>query len=67
MGGFGRVKLRAAFDIPENITLISMIAVGHQAEPDVLAGDVREREIAPRKRQPLADIFFDAGWGVPIK
>ena len=67
MGGFDPAKLRSAFSIPENITLISMIAVGHQAEPEVLTGDVRAQELAPRKRQPLGENFFEAGWGVPLK
>lgn len=67
MGGFDAHKLRDAFDIPEHIALMSMIAVGHQAAPDVLAGEVQEREIAPRKRQALGKNFFDGGWGIPIK
>ena len=67
MGGFDAAKLRAAFGIPENITLISMIAVGHQAEPDVLTGEAREQEIAPRKRRPLGEIFYDSAWEIPFK
>jgi nitroreductase len=67
MGGFDVQKLRDAFGIPTHITLMSMIAVGYQAAPDVLAGEVREREIAPRKRRPLGEVFFEGGWGIPIK
>ena len=67
MGGFDTAKLHTAFDIPENITLVSMIAVGYQAEAKILNGDVREQELAPRKRRPLSENFFEAGWGVPLK
>jgi len=67
MGGFDAQKLREAFGIPAHITLMSMIAVGHQAVPDVLTGEVREREIAPRKRRPLGEVFFEGGWNIPIK
>lgn len=67
MGGFDAQKLRGAFGIPEHITLMSMIAIGHQAAPDVLTGEVREREIAPRKRRPLGEVFFEGGWDIPIK
>ncbi|MBT9613344.1 MAG: nitroreductase family protein [Burkholderiales bacterium] len=67
MGGFDAQKLRDAFGIPAHITLMSMIAVGYQAAPDVLTGEVREREVAPRRRRPLGEIFFEGGWGVPIK
>lgn len=67
MGGFDAQKLREAFGIPAHITLMSMIAVGLQAAPDVLAGEVREREIAARKRRALGENFFEGGWGVPIQ
>lgn len=67
MGGFDAQKLREAFGIPAPISLMSMIAVGHQAAPEVLAGEVREREIAPRKRRVLGETFFEGEWGVPIK
>lgn len=67
MGGFDSAKLRASFGIPEPINLISMIAVGYQTDPEVLTGEVRESEIAPRKRQPLGAVFFDSGWEVALK
>jgi nitroreductase len=66
MGGFDAQKLAAAFAIPENITPMAMIAVGYQAEPDILEGEVRANETAPRKRQPLGSLFFDGAWGKAI-
>ena len=66
MGGFDAQKIHEAFGVPAHITLMSMIAVGYQAAPDVLTGEVREREIAPRQRRPLGEIFFEGGWGIPI-
>ena len=66
MGGFDAQKLRAAFAIPDDITLMAMIAVGYQAAPNILVGEVRENETAPRKRQPLGALFFDGAWGKTI-
>ncbi len=66
MGGFDAQKLHHAFAIPDNITLIAMIAVGYQAAPDILEGEVRESETAPRKRQPLGSVFFEGAWGKAI-
>ena len=66
MGGFDAQKLHAAFAIPGDITLMAMIAVGHQAAPDILEGEVCAREIAPRQRQPLGALFYDAAWGKAI-
>ena len=66
MGGFDAQKLRTAFAIPENITLMAMIAVGYQAAPEILEGDIRESEIAARKRQLLGAAFFDGAWGKAI-
>lgn len=67
MGGFDAQRLRDTFSIPAHIQLMSMIAVGYQAEPDVLTGEVRGREIAPRNRRPLGEIFFESRWGMPVK
>ena len=66
MGGFDAQKLRATFAIPDDITLMAMIGVGYQATPDILQGEIRENETAPRKRQPLGALFFDGAWGKAI-
>ena len=66
MGGFDATRLHAAFTIPAHITLMSVIAVGHQAAPDILEGDVQQTEVAPRKRQTLGTICFDGVWDKPI-
>lgn len=67
MGGFDAQKLREAFGIPAHIVPMSMIAVGYQAAPEILTGEVREKEMAPRQRQPMGDVFFEGQWGTPIK
>jgi len=66
MGGFDADKARAAFGIPAEYTLMAMIAVGYQAEPDVLDEETRAKELRPRARKPLGECFFEGGWGKPV-
>ena len=66
MGGFDAEKARAAFGIPADYTPMAMIAVGYQAEPDVLDEETKKKELAPRGRKPLAERFFEGGWGKGI-
>ena len=63
MGGFDADKARAAFGIPADYTPMSMIAVGYQAEPDVLDEETKKKELVARKRRPLAGSFFGGAWG----
>ena len=63
MGGFDAEKARAAFAIPADYTPMAMIAIGYQAEPDVLDEETKKKELAPRARKPLAERFFEGGWG----
>jgi nitroreductase len=66
MGGFDAEKARAAFGIPAEYTPMAMIAVGYQAEPDVLDEETRKKELTPRARRPLAEKFFEGGWGKAV-
>ncbi len=66
MGGFDADKLRQIFGIPEGYTPMAMIAIGYQAEADILEGAIKEREGAPRARRPLREKFFEGSWGQPV-
>ncbi|MCB5184675.1 nitroreductase family protein [Methylobacillus gramineus] len=66
MAGFDSDKLRAAFSVPEQIQIQALIAVGSPADPATLEGDIKERELAPRTRRELGELFFDSAWGKPI-
>ena len=66
MGGFDAEQLRKVFDIPQTIALMAVIAVGYQAEPDVLEESTRQRELAPRTRRDLATRFYEGAWGRAI-
>jgi len=66
MGGYDAEKVRAAFAIPPDYTPLAMIAVGYQAEPDVLDEETKAKELRPRARKPVAERFFEGGWGKPV-
>lgn len=66
MGGFDCEKARAAFGIPEQVEMMSMLAVGYAADADTLSDELKERELAPRKRRPLAELFYEGVWNQPI-
>lgn len=63
MGGWDVDKARAAFAIPAEYTPMAMIAVGYQTVPDILDEETKAKELRPRGRKPIAERFFEGGWG----
>jgi nitroreductase len=63
MGGWDVDKARAAFNIPAEYTPMAMIAVGYQTVPDILDEETKAKELRPRARKPIAERFFEGGWG----
>jgi len=67
MGGYDQEKARAAFEIPADYVLGSVIALGYQDEPAALEdAELIEREVGPRQRKALDEFVFSA-WGEPAK
>ncbi len=66
MGGFSTDKTRELFNIPERFTPMAMMTVGYQVNEDSISEDMKERELAERKRKPLDECFFDGEWGKGI-
>ena len=66
MGGFDAEKARALFNLPAGCTPMSMIAVGYQADIDVLDDDFKAAELAERTRAPLDQRFYFGQWGVGV-
>lgn len=62
MGGFDSDKLRQTFDLPTDLHLWSMVAIGHAAPLDDLSPEQLERELKSRERRPLEEQFFHGGW-----
>jgi len=63
MGGWDVEKARAAFAIPADYTPMAMIAVGYQTTADILDEETKAKELRPRARKPIAERFFEGGWG----
>ena len=63
MAGFDAEKARVSFGIPADFTPVAMIAIGHQAAPDILDEAVKQKELAPRTRRPIAESFYAGNWG----
>lgn len=65
MGGFSGDKARELFHVPEGYAPVVMTALGFQASPDVLAEDVKPKEMGKRTRRALGETFFSGDWGKP--
>ena len=66
MGGFNADVAREKFNIPEQYTLMSVIAVGYQANVENLPDTLKERELADRKRKALGELFYSGVWNKPV-
>jgi nitroreductase len=63
MGGFSGATARELFMIPETAKPVAMMALGYQLPVEKLLEQFKTKELAPRKRKPLADHFFAGAWG----
>ncbi|MDX1915046.1 MAG: nitroreductase family protein [Methylophilus sp.] len=66
MGGFSVDVAREKFQIPSQYSLMAMIAIGHQAAPESLPEELKERELTARKRKTLGELFFSGMWNQPV-
>ncbi|HET7723223.1 MAG TPA: nitroreductase family protein [Propionibacteriaceae bacterium] len=55
MGGFDRDAVRAAFDLPDDIAPLTVIAVGALGSLEETSEEVRAREAAPRTRRAISE------------
>lgn len=65
MAGLNPEKAREVFHIPGDYEAVTAVAVGYAGDPNTLAETLRERELAPRSRKPLAEIAFAGDWNQP--
>ncbi|MGZ8136996.1 MAG: nitroreductase family protein [Methylococcaceae bacterium] len=63
MGGFDAEKARQTFNLPDDCTPMSMMAIGYQANADSLDNAFKESELAERSRAPLEQRFYFGQWG----
>ena len=63
MGGFVAARAQESFAIPERFKPLAMMTLGYQLPESDLPDAFKARELAPRKRHPLASQFFNGKWG----
>lgn len=66
MGGFDAEKARAAFNVPARYQILAMVSIGYPAAIESLSGEAKERELAPRSRKLLGELFFNGQWDQPV-
>jgi nitroreductase len=67
MGGFDAEKAREVFNLPGDCRPMAMMAVGYQADVDVLDDAFKENELGPRSRAALNEQFYAGQWGRGIE
>ena len=63
MAGFYPEKAAEAFEVPETFEPVAVLALGYLGDPASLPDALREREAAPRTRQPLGELVFGKRFG----
>ncbi len=64
MAGFDLEKARLDLRIPAGYEPVAMIALGYPGDPALLPERLRERELRPRDRRPIAAWTFSGQWGI---
>jgi nitroreductase len=67
MAGFDVERARREFNIPEDYTVLAMIAVGYPYRDslDDLDEQQRAKELAPRTRKAISEIAYAGTWDAP--
>jgi nitroreductase len=63
MAGFDPEKARQVFGIPPGWEPIAALAIGYPGDPASLPPPLKDREIAPRTRKPIAEFVMAGQWG----
>lgn len=65
MAGILPDRARDLYAIPAHSTVLTALAIGHTGDPASLPEGLRERDLVPRTRRPLAEFVFGDRWGEP--
>jgi nitroreductase len=58
-------KARELYRIPADCEAWTAIAIGYRADPSTLPEELKERDLAQRRRKPLREFVFAGQWGNP--
>jgi len=56
-------KARELYQIPEHSEAWTSIAIGYKGDPSKLPDALKQRDLSPRQRKPLAEFVFGGKWG----
>lgn len=63
MAGIVPDRARELFEIPAGFRAVTALAIGYAADPDTLPDELKDRDSAPRSRNPLGEFVFSGKWG----
>lgn len=63
IAGFDPFKIKAAFNIPDEYIIITLVAVGYPGDDATLNEKHRELEHSPRTRKPESEVISYNMWG----
>lgn len=66
MAGFDIERARGELKIPAGCEPVAMIAVGYPGDPNILSDRLKQREAAPRERNPISAFVFFGEWGKSV-
>jgi nitroreductase len=67
MAGLDTERARRELNIPDDYEVGAAVAIGYLGSPEQLPERLRQSEDAPRRRKPLEEIVFGAGWNLPAE
>lgn len=62
MAGFDHEKAHGLLNIPPEVNVLTMMAIGHPGNSAELPPELLEREKSPRTRKPIDAIVFKSKW-----
>ena len=56
-------KARELYQVPNDHQPVTALTMGYPADPNTLPDPLKQRDLAPRQRKPLAEFVFAGRWG----
>ena len=63
MAGFDPLKVKEAFQIPDEFIVITLVALGYPGESSHLSEKHQKAEQSPRARKPESEVICYNNWG----
>lgn len=56
-------KARELYEVADGHQPVTALGIGYAADPNTLPDPLKQRDLAPRQRKPLAEFVFAGRWG----